>query len=919
MQSSTAFVLFVFTVIAIVVKIKSEMTTLRLAVKAIITWLMIQMVYVAGAGVFAMGMLLCSVFGNDSRRCQPSVDLLLFFGTAVVSKHMESLPRPHEFMFDAHILSLATLYFVAGDKFRASLLGVWLPYFYMDSDRCKCGLYTSLVVIVSMFPYLRRAYQVVWPPTSVMLYDSMRMTFSKLCIYTIKAIESVTPPPLTLSHPPPPSPSPPPMLSLFAIITTANIAPVEELKAAMVDSSTQTESHTKANSSTQWEEDWAIKPSYSPKKTTRYIVTGNGIFSAPPDLPPMKRVEPSRIRKQRLRDLSRTKFPAPPLSPRAWPVKSVMFTPISASASPAPAPAPESPASPSLSAVDPTPLSPSPAPVLTAQSAPISTPASPIVAAEPALSFSTGSSSPSLVTHSLSGALSSASLPGVPCLGSVPVHSLPAVTALPSPSSVPVLFQASPVHVTSSIPVLVPTPAILSSLLPSPPILPTIAFQPAPVCEFEPESNPEPDSLSFSPVLPPTLNMGVNMLVGSCSDAPIVAPADPMEVDRESVSVVLPVDDTDDIDMGEAIREEVQPEFDLSQCLDNNDIESDVGSDFENAFTEEDVISNELASTNDGPPLEFNSLAVDQEMDNSLYTAAGPQVPDFPASSVDEQMHDAASAVAAPPAVENSCDDMMVDENNRMDENCSVFDSSASGPGLVGASALAAVFTAVPASPAVPSTFVSAVPASRSVAMTSPVMSPAPTIPFTPVRPVLKPVPTSNRLPPRPPNANPPVAFNMTPSPSAPKLNPRFIMSDVPKRLECNILALQPGYRPARKTNVEPRTKAVYVEEFEDNDGYRQKVLWYTRGSPSLNEEALLQLEQRMNEAAEEASKDWPSRKAGIEEQTRLDFAAKKARDKEKLVAKHNAQLAAYERCQGKKKKKKNTGPSVFIQRKKRP
>ncbi|KAI0532701.1 hypothetical protein GGR58DRAFT_152741 [Xylaria digitata] len=1100
---------------------------------------MIQMLYTAHTGVFAVGMLLCSIFGNEIRLCQPSIDLFIFLGTAVVSKRIEALPRGHELTFDAYILALAAFYFIAGDRFRASLLGTWLPCFYMDSDRGKCGAYISLAVVVTILPHLCRAYHVVWPPTSAMLSYSIRMAFSKICVYAIKAIKSATPLSPTLSPLPPPPLSP--ILSLSAIVTTADIAPAKGPKATMIDNSTQTESHTKANSSTQWEEDWAVKPSYSPKKATRYIVTGNGIFSAPPDLPPMKRLEPSRIRKQRLRDLARrgpATVPARVPSPPAWPTKSVMFTPISASASPAPVL--ESLASPSLDVVDPTPLppssvpgpltvslpvldlvatpqgipatptlipspaSPSPlvevieapivalvpepvseSPVMTAESAPMSIPASPTFSAQPALSSPVASSPPSPVTLSLSAALSQAPIPDVPCLVPALVHSSPTLTALPSPISVPISFQASSLHAPSSIPISVPSLPVAFSLLPNPAISSTFAF--------EPESDIESNPLSFAPVLPSTLDM------------PIVATIDPMEMDPEGAPIALPVDNGDDIDMGEAIQEDANLGFDFTNfnyTQDPNvaDTESEVEDGLENFFTDEEIAANkqlivepnhehnfidgdleivyESFSNNNDQPIESNPPPVDKEMADSPSVVADdipfvedfPPVPQFSGSVIEEQMQGVVSTFSVPSAVENPNDSMVVDaalsfawrspipvmgddesekdnektdermddihetdetsktgdlfglmflasvadqqvlpvspsvpstpfDDNETDENCSVFDmtellsslpptpnaSPAAAPtdvaadnkmdrsdgkfsisesfdsldtlraaaslvalasptvsplrfipsvpasnhakmkdhlgsapagfassfGLTGTPAPTAGSAAEPASPATPSAFISAVPTSKGSAVAWPAISPVPTILFTPDRPHLAPVPISNRLPPRPPNANAPIAFNMAPDTDAPKLDSRFAMRDVPRRLEYRILALQPGYRPARKTNVDPRNKEVYIEEFQDNDGYRRKVPWQTRGLPPVDKGMLLHLEQRMNEATEEARKDWPSRKAGIEEQTRLDLIAKKERDKKLLAARHKERLAAYERCR-EKKKKKNPGPSVF-------
>ncbi|KAI3319516.1 hypothetical protein HD806DRAFT_262087 [Xylariaceae sp. AK1471] len=240
-------------------------------------------------------------------------------------------------------------------------------------------------------------------------------------------------------------------------------------------------------------------------------------------------------------------------------------------------------------------------------------------------------------------------------------------------------------------------------------------------------------------------------------------------------------------------------------------------------------------------------------------------------------------------------------------------------PGLVGAPAPAAVSAVVPASPAVPLT-AAVDSASGGAAMVSPTMSPAPTIPGSPMRPVLEPTRVSVKLPlavSRPRPAQAPIAFDMAASPAAPMLDKRFIINNTPTRPTCNILSLQPGYRPPRKLNVEPRQKEAYVEEFLDNDGFRQKVRWDLRDFPTLDVDALRHTEQLMLDAAEEASKDWLSRQAGIEEQSAIDEAARKKRVDAAFAAKKKRDYEAYKKRLA--KKKENPVPSMFIQKKKPP
>ncbi|KAI1419423.1 hypothetical protein F5Y12DRAFT_793831 [Xylaria sp. FL1777] len=1096
--------------------------------------LMVQMLYTAHTGVLILGMFMCALFGNDTRLLQPSVDLLLFLGTAVVSKHIESLPEPHEHRFDAHILCLAGLYLVAGDKFRVSLLGAWLPYFYMANDRVKCVAYLSLAATVPMFPHLCRACYAVWP----LLCNSIKMGFSKLCIYAIKAIESITPYPVILSHPSPPQPT----LSLSPIITTANITPLEKPKVAMVDSSTQKESLAKKDRSTQCEEDWFVKPVCSTKISTRYIVTGNGIFRTPPDVeqPPTKRYKSVCVRKQRLRGPTYhglaskvpTPVPSPPASPSASPpalpvkhVKSVRFAPASSPAAPAPLPA--SMGRSSLAVFYPDPVSPSPEPcsqlistipnpvpaVVSPEPTPEPTPApvvEPVRALVPEPSVLTVECAPvlssvscfaaqltpssSVVSRPPSPIPSSSPIPNIPSPTLVPGHLSPKIPALPSPISSAVSLQ-SPMLASLLAPVSAPTPDVLSPLLPSPVIWPTMASLPVSVLELDPKSNVQREPLCYSPVLAAVSDLATT----SHPDASIVAPIDQMETDFESVdtaSVMLPVDDRDDIQMGGSNRQEPEATFDFSLRTDDTGIDTDFDPTVGFILTSEDIdlLFNEALFASGHASLGSNALTTDNEVENFLNAETDdvpviedfPSVQDFFAPAIGERVQYINSDVIS--AVNHFNDDMTVDAvlgpvpespefvmnggkskeesvlydsrlahlaslpmswtsstavsstvvdgddqmddvdetdetaetgdivgsmspipilrqqfapasptmpstpintDSRENEDSGVFDmsgllsslpptpetsptaplqpnsaaddrmsasasvygsvhalfasppsmpspiSNASVPtsdhhfrsgatgfpsstGLVGTSAPAMVSIAAAGSLGVSSTLILAGLASEGEATSSSAISAMPTTPASPVRPILAAVSISKRLPPPPPRpspAQPPIVFNMAPNPVVPKLDSRFVLSSVPRRLTCNILALQPGYRPTRKLSVAPRTKEVYVEEIEGNGGYRQKVRWHTRGSPPLDEEALAQLEKRMDEVAEEVKKDWPSRRAGIEEQTALDLAAKKRRDQETVAAQR---AAASQRLQ-RRRKEKPVSVFMTVRRKGRP
>ncbi|KAI1163790.1 hypothetical protein F5B18DRAFT_671820 [Nemania serpens] len=233
------------------------MSIFRQAIKAIITWLMIQMLYSANTGIFYLGMVLCGLFGSDTGPFQPSLDMLLFFGTGMTSKHLETLRNPHELTFDAYIILMAAFYLLIGDKFRVLLLGAWLPYYYFHTNAGKCWTYTAAAMAVAVFPYFRHAYQAFWPSVSALLCNSIRTASLESCTSAVKATEATIPSPPTPSLPLPTlsfsnvitmaniepmiTPALPlPTLSFSGVIAMANIEPMENDKSTMVDSHTQT-------------------------------------------------------------------------------------------------------------------------------------------------------------------------------------------------------------------------------------------------------------------------------------------------------------------------------------------------------------------------------------------------------------------------------------------------------------------------------------------------------------------------------------------------------------------------------------------------------------------------------------------------------------------------------------------------------
>ncbi|KAI1299572.1 hypothetical protein F5Y03DRAFT_408738, partial [Xylaria venustula] len=135
-----------------------------------------------------------------------------------------------------------------------------------------------------------------------MLYNHIKQGFRNWCLFAIKTIESITPcpPPSDVSPPPPALPT----LSFSAILTAADISPLEIQKEAIVDSSTQTTPPSQTSTGTQCEEgrrDETICSRCSGSSIyTHYIVTGNGIMRVRPDdeLPSLSAFELARLQKQ---------------------------------------------------------------------------------------------------------------------------------------------------------------------------------------------------------------------------------------------------------------------------------------------------------------------------------------------------------------------------------------------------------------------------------------------------------------------------------------------------------------------------------------------------------------------------------------------------------------------------------------------
>ncbi|KAI1128967.1 hypothetical protein F5Y10DRAFT_264582 [Nemania abortiva] len=1009
----------------------------RPAIKAIITWLMIRMLHTADSGIFFLGMLLSCFFGSDEGLCQPSLDFVLFPGVAVVAKYVESQPNPHEHMLDTWILFLAAFYLVLGDRFRASLLGVWLPYFYMDIDLGRCCTYATLALTVLMSPYIRRAYQMFWPPVSALLYDNVKTASSGLSVYVISNIGPVSP---LLPLPPSPLPPPPTPLTLSPVITTANIEPskkptptmvdsntqisfptssptmadssvqtsslatadknVQASPPTMIDSSTQTSSPTMANSgmqtssttmadsgmqtspgmmadssmqtcsptmtdgNAQQEKEVSVKPYYSPK-ATMYHVAGSGIMSVPPRsrIPVSRISEPSKVRKRSFGGLTRR-----------------------ASASKA--------SSPTI---------PSTEPVILADSAPSS-----LDVVDPALIPLPLEDADDLnPTHLSQGGVVDPALIPLPPDGmdDIALISKPQDVVDPSPISSEPLCELAPASSTvynlapnpnsdnvstvsyapistGAEPILAAESADLMTIdslsCPKIPDTLTTILAPAPESSFEAEPTP-------TPCLPLTA-LPLNLIAFNWADIPI---------DTEEETKFLfgnPVDEDGDIEMGRqliqdqkgsamgdtAIRGQELP-LDIDSFVkfanewesgfiqrreplvagnfagyrDNTDAESDDGYppsksigpclDDEDYFIPVPISRGPAQTLEHSQMIEYPPEFAAYNMSCNEYTLLvedHPQVPNFspfdneyvqnpaPESDdeemTDEEIDENESKDSFPRVIPNPrwmCDGVEATSahDDDMDEDTANFDMSSIAETLLATSESAQ--TAVSTSSIPFSTPAWTVP---SITFTTP---PTPTIPPSAARKVLVPLRISRRLTrpsSRPVRAAQHIMVDLTPSADAPKLDNRFIVPNSPTRPVCNILSLDPNYRPERNLGILPRIKTPYVEGYEDG-GYRHKGSWALREHPPLDQDAVLQSELLMDEAADEASKDWPSRKAGIEEQTAQDTAAMEKRNKvekekakeegrKRLKAKNDAFVVDCLRRAEIKKKKGAAAANPFIQ-----
>ncbi|KAI1749504.1 hypothetical protein F4782DRAFT_533462 [Xylaria castorea] len=818
----------------------TKMAYLRLAIKAAITFLMIWMLHSAHTAAFAFGMLFCCMFGSDYGFFQPSIDLFLFLGTATRSKYIEESAGPHEPLLDISIICLVAFYWVIDDIFRVALLGAWLPYQYLGIDRSRCWGYLTLAVMVPMLPHfccaLYETYRVYWPKFAAKLLHSVEMAFSNLRAYVNKTIESAFPP------------APPPShllqtLTISPVIIAGNVEPSTKPKSMMVDSNTQTDPPTTTSSGTQWEQPLLFR---SPEVVTRHIATANGITILPPDfeMPNVKRQEPSRVRKQQLRDLARrrspTKASSPVISRPASPIKSIMFTPISAST--LLAPISEASVSPPVPVVD-----------------------------------STLALSPPWAPDLPTGLVSVAAAQDIPATP-IPASELPA--SLPVPAVDTVIAPTSSREATSlSVPVSMPTAQDISTAL-------------APISELPASFN----IFTVDPILESSVLLS----------APIfdLVPASSSSFGPSSPTVPASVPAAQDVSAAPI------PISELPAFL---------------PVTTVDTITELLSSPQPALLFALPSVPVYQDMwtgQSLIPTQAWPEL--IPEPEPELGMAVEAMEVDFIPPIENfpTLPVFTLDSDEPMPDTALVINTATTPVIPCAMSPVISPITAVfaPVEGMIIDEEPVLTPESREVVMEEeqddedpededeneeemedvpdlPPSTPAAAAPFLLTPPIT------------------PIAFSMAPSPNAPKLDRRFIIDNTPTRPTCNIHALDPNYKPPRKLDILPRVKEVYVEEFEDNDGYRQKVRWDLRDSPALDDSAVVQLELLMNDAAEEAREAWSVRQAGLEEQAAIDLAAKKERDKQKFEARRKARVAAFLKRQQEKKEK---GPSIFIQKKKK-
>ncbi|KAI1738668.1 hypothetical protein F4680DRAFT_467038 [Xylaria scruposa] len=862
---------------------RNKMAYLRLALKATITFLMLWMLYSSHTAVFALGFLFCCMFGSDNSFFWPSVDLFLFLAIAMRSKYIEESFGPEEPLLDLSIIYLATFYWIINDMFRVALLGAWLPYQYLGIDRDRCWGYFTLVAMVPMFPrlgyVLYRTYQTYWPKVSAMLLCSMEVALSSSHAYIRKTIKSTFPPA------PPPSHHLP-TLTISPIVIVGNVEPSIKPKSAMVDSSTQTDPPETTNSSTQLEKSLSIGSSHSPEVVIRNITPASRITILPLDFETtsIRQQESSRIRKQRLRDLARrgspTKVYSPVKSPRPLPVKSVMFTPISPPATLAAVPEP--PVSPPTPIVDstlesPPPLiSPStpmadyivecPSPPVSLLSPtvdstlelPSSTVSVPVATTQniPAVPILASESATSLPVVGFGTAVASSS-PGEPTSVSVPISMLVTQDGSATTTLTPELFSSP------SIPEVDPILALPT--LPSGPGLDEPASPPT-LTSVPAAQNVSAATISELPALLPLTTLNTITAVISCGNP------DP---ERIWLSDLLSEHESQNVSTGPSLVPLQQWPEPISELkLEPELLEPERKLELELDMAREAMEVDDIPFIETFPTLPYSTLDGDELMQDTglvmcpLITPVIAPITPYtitsaitPATAIIPVVED--MIIDEEPVLTPESREVVMEEKDEQDQNESADNENEEE------------MEDVPDLP--PS-----IPAATAPSLLTPSVTP--------------------------------IVLNMAPSSNAPKLDRRFIIDNAPARPACNILTLDPNYKSPRDLDASPRVKEVYVEEFEDNDGYRQKVRWVLRDLPAPDDCAVIQLELLMNEAAEEYRRDWLIHQAGIEQQEAIDLAAKKERDKEKVEAKRKARVAAFLKRQQEKREKE---PSVFIQKKK--
>ncbi|KAJ8106747.1 hypothetical protein ONZ43_g6957 [Nemania bipapillata] len=385
---------------------------------------------------------------------------------------------------------------------------------------------------------------------------------------------------------------------------------------------------------------------------------------------------------------------------------------------------------------------------------------------------------------------------------------------------------------------------------------------------------------------------------------------------------------------GQAIQQ--RGKWSFSAYRDNTDADSDDG------HTERQSASLAYANADPDffcPDVHYAIMRTLAEEDQSMEDYAGtepldmvriedhPRVPDFSLPR-DQQMeglafpspyhylhHNGVVANPSPAPTPDSVDSIMTDDGSECGRNGEEGCADANNQMVEGAGGLGMPGYSSPASAGIPSGIIVAEPAptmasvpvlsgptSRVITLPSPPATPPITPPITPTamvidsdtRQTLVPIARLKPREPAPLPAAPPIEIDLASSPDAPKLEKRFVVSKDPVTSAYNIRSLDRDHQPERDLDTNPRLKIAYTEEFEDHDGYRQKVLWSLRGLPPMDWGKVHNIEQLMDENGVESAKSCRDIETSIVELIAQEKEAKRKHNEAKLAAKKKAEATAY-------------------------